>query len=204
MATGGSKAEQVCRPFLLLERHLHYDRGHHRHPLGLLRWGGSFFLFVKGHGRPQTFFQGRAKIFQGGQEPTFCLKNNKNDTIFPKKSLKTYYFWPALAGQGGQEPPLPSPADAHVKGASIGELFCFFFGRAPVEKHCFYIHLQKVRRLLNLSRPYKKTDCCFAWPMVFVTSLVLKNRLSKISHFIVINRLWQIFTMKHGLTVRQF
>ncbi len=37
------------------------------------------------HGRPQTFFQGRAKIFQGGQEPTFCLKNNKKDTIFPEK-----------------------------------------------------------------------------------------------------------------------
>ncbi len=42
--------------------------------------------FILRHGRPQTFFQGRAKIFQGeGQEPTFCLKSNKNDTIFPKK-----------------------------------------------------------------------------------------------------------------------
>ncbi len=48
------------------------------------------------HWRPQTFFQGRAKNFQGGQEPTFCLKNNEKDTIFPKKSLKTYYFWPVL------------------------------------------------------------------------------------------------------------
>jgi hypothetical protein len=65
------------------------------------------------HGRPQTFFLGWAKIFQGGQEPTFCLKCNEKDTIFPQKSLKTYYFWPALAGQGGQEPPLPFPADAH-------------------------------------------------------------------------------------------
>ncbi len=37
------------------------------------------------HGRPQTFFQGRAKIFQGGQEPTFCLKNIEKDTIFPQK-----------------------------------------------------------------------------------------------------------------------
>ncbi len=37
------------------------------------------------HGRPQTFFQGRAKILQGGQEPTFCLKSNEKDTIFPKK-----------------------------------------------------------------------------------------------------------------------
>jgi hypothetical protein len=38
-----------------------------------------------------------------GQEPTFCLKSNKKDTFF-KKSLKTYYFWPALAGKRGQEP----------------------------------------------------------------------------------------------------
>ncbi len=64
-----------------------------------------------GHGRPQTFFQGRAKIFQGGQEPTFCLKNNKKTK--QQKSLKTYYFWPA---RGGKSPPLPSPADAHGHG----------------------------------------------------------------------------------------
>ncbi len=30
-------------------------------------------------------------------------------TDFIQKSLKTYYFWPALAGQGGA-----SPADAHA------------------------------------------------------------------------------------------
>ncbi len=31
------------------------------------------------------FFQGRAKILQGGLEPTFCQKSNEKDTIFPKK-----------------------------------------------------------------------------------------------------------------------
>jgi hypothetical protein len=32
------------------------------------------------------FFPGKGKKFPGGgQEPTFCLKNNKKDTIFPKK-----------------------------------------------------------------------------------------------------------------------
>ncbi len=61
------------------------------------------------HGRPQTFFLGRAKIFQGGKEPTFCLKSNEKATIFPQKSLKTYYFWPALAGQGGARALLALP-----------------------------------------------------------------------------------------------
>jgi hypothetical protein len=62
------------------------------------------------HWRP-TFFQRRAKIFkgEGGQEPTFCLKNNKKDTIFLKKSLKRYYSRPALAGQGGKSPSCPPP-----------------------------------------------------------------------------------------------
>jgi hypothetical protein len=36
-----------------------------------------------------------AKIWGGGQEPTFCLKNNKKGTIFPQKSLKHTIF-----GQG--------------------------------------------------------------------------------------------------------
>ncbi len=51
-----------------------------------------------------------ADFFPGRQEPTFCLKNNKKDTIFPPKKSKNILF---LAGQGEQEPPLPSPADAH-------------------------------------------------------------------------------------------
>ena len=54
------------------------------------------------YGRPQTF--------SWGARTYFFSKNNEKDTIFPKKSLKTYYFWPALAGQGGgQEPPLALP-----------------------------------------------------------------------------------------------
>jgi hypothetical protein len=62
------------------------------------------------HGSPQTFFQGRAKIFQGGgQEHTFCLKNKEKDTIFPTKVWKHTIFgrpWPA---RGGARAPLCPP-----------------------------------------------------------------------------------------------
>ncbi len=74
------------------------------------------------------FFPGEGKNFPrvGGQEPLFAKKTTKKNTIFHKKSLKTYYFWPALAGQGGgQEPPLPSPADAH------GGFQCWKYGGPP-------------------------------------------------------------------------
>ncbi len=52
---------------------------------------------------------------RGGQEPTFCLKNNKKDTIFPKKS-KNILFLAGLGRPGGArvELPLPSPADDHA------------------------------------------------------------------------------------------
>ncbi len=64
----------------------------------------------------RLFSRGGQKSSRGGQEPTFCLRNNKKDTIFLKKSLKTYCFWPALAGQGGgKSPSLPPPPDAHVR-----------------------------------------------------------------------------------------
>jgi hypothetical protein len=64
--------------------------------------------FIWQHGHPQTFFQGRAKIFQGGgQEPTFCLKNNEKDTIFPKKVYKL--FLAGLGRPGGGPPPLALP-----------------------------------------------------------------------------------------------
>ena len=66
---------------------------------------------VSGHGRPQTFFQGRAKIFQGGARTYFLPKKQRKRYYLSKKSLKTYYFWPARGG--GKSPPLPSPADAH-------------------------------------------------------------------------------------------
>ncbi len=50
----------------------------------------------------RPFFQeGRAKSY-------FSLKTLKN-IQFSSKSQKTYYFWPVLAGQGGQEPPFPPP-----------------------------------------------------------------------------------------------
>jgi hypothetical protein len=48
------------------------------------------------------FFLGEGKNFPGGQEPTFYPKTTKKIQFFQKKkNLKTYYFWPALAGQGG-------------------------------------------------------------------------------------------------------
>ncbi len=66
-----------------------------------------FVRFCMIHGRPQTFFQGRAKIFQGGQEPTFCLKTTKKN-IFSKKVWKHTIFgrpWPAR----GARAPLSLP-----------------------------------------------------------------------------------------------
>jgi len=69
------------------------------------------------HGRPQTFFQGRAKFSRGGGAKTYYL---------PKKHLKTYYF-PLKKSKNilfsrVKGPLLPSPADAHVKG-SIKQFF---------------------------------------------------------------------------------
>jgi hypothetical protein len=57
------------------------------------------------------FFPGEGKNFprgMGGQEPTFCLKNNGKDTIFPKKAKKHTIFgrpWPARGG--ARAPPCP-------------------------------------------------------------------------------------------------
>ncbi len=82
------------------------------------------------HGRPQTFFQ-------GGQEPTFCLKTTKKILFFPKKS-KNILFLAGLGRQGGQEPPLPSPADAHANPNQLlffqimkKEVFLFEYLHAP-------------------------------------------------------------------------
>ncbi len=76
----------------------------------------------------RLFSRGGQKIFQGGgQEPTFGLKNNKNSILFFPKSLSTYYFWPARGG--GQELPLPSPADAHEHlWMFLKSMFFFSFG----------------------------------------------------------------------------
>ena len=67
----------------------------------------KLLLFFK-HGRPQTFFQGRAKIFQGGARTYFLPKKQQKRYYFSQKSLKTYYFWPAFASQGrARAPPCP-------------------------------------------------------------------------------------------------
>jgi hypothetical protein len=50
------------------------------------------------------FFPGEGKNFSDGAKTSFLPKNNKKDTIFFKKIIKTYYFW------RGQEPSLaPQP-----------------------------------------------------------------------------------------------
>ncbi len=56
------------------------------------------------HGHPQTFFLGRAKIFQGARTYFMPLKQQK-DTIF---SLKIYYF------TGGARAPLHPPPDTYA------------------------------------------------------------------------------------------
>jgi len=59
-----------------------------------------------GHGRPQTFFQGRAKFSRGGgKNILFALKTPKTYN-FPLKKSKKHTI---LAGQGGQGPPLALP-----------------------------------------------------------------------------------------------
>ncbi len=55
-----------------------------------------------------SFARHMGKIFPRGKNLLFLPKNQKK-TIFPKKRLKTYYFSPALACQGGQEPSLAPP-----------------------------------------------------------------------------------------------
>jgi hypothetical protein len=51
------------------------------------------------HGRPQTFFLGRAKIFQGARIYFMPLKQQKR-YYFSLKTLKTYYFT-----RGARAPP---------------------------------------------------------------------------------------------------
>jgi hypothetical protein len=58
----------------------------------------------------RLFSRGGEKISRGwGKEPTFCLKNNEKDTIFPNKSLKIYYFWPARGDKSPSCRPLRTP-----------------------------------------------------------------------------------------------
>ncbi len=56
--------------------------------------------------------------FYGQKQTNVSFFIWQKNTIFPKKSLKTYYFWLALAGQGGRGgarapscPPLLTPMD---------------------------------------------------------------------------------------------
>ncbi len=52
------------------------------------------------------FFPGEGENFPGGwKEPTFCLKQRKENTIFPKKSKNILF----LAGQGKARAPLALP-----------------------------------------------------------------------------------------------
>ncbi len=60
----------------------------------------------------RLFSRGGQIFSRGGARTYFLPKKQQKRYYFSPKSLKTYYF---LAGQGGgQEPPLPSPTDAHV------------------------------------------------------------------------------------------
>jgi len=59
------------------------------------------------HGRPQTFFQGRAEFSRGGGKHIICPKK----ILFSSKKFKKHTI---LVCQGGKGPLLPSPADAHA------------------------------------------------------------------------------------------
>jgi len=60
------------------------------------------------HGRPQTFFQGRAKFSRGAKTYYWSKKCLKTYYFHSKKS-KNILFGPA---REGQVPPLALPADA--------------------------------------------------------------------------------------------
>jgi hypothetical protein len=49
----------------------------------------------------EDFFPGEGKNFPGGTRTYFLPKRQRKRYYFSPKSLKTYYFWLALAGQGG-------------------------------------------------------------------------------------------------------
>ncbi len=52
---------------------------------------------------------------RGGTKIYFSPKKQQKRYYFSQKSLKTYYFWPALAGKGcgGASAPLAPTPDAH-------------------------------------------------------------------------------------------
>ncbi len=119
------------------------------------------------HGRPQTFFQWRAKIFQRGQEPTFCLKKQQKRYYFSLKSLKTYYFCPALAGQGvGARAPLALPCGP----PSFTVLFDWhltirtWFSLHPIKYYILFVNICQL------------FDCCESSRPVFLNLLGSKSR----------------------------
>jgi hypothetical protein len=61
------------------------------------------------HGRPQTFFQGRAKIFPGGARTYFLPKKMKKILIFPKKSENILFLVLADRQEPTPCPPLWTP-----------------------------------------------------------------------------------------------
>jgi len=59
------------------------------------------------HGRPQDFFQGRAKFSRGGGAKTYYLPKKRLRTYyFHSKKLKNTLFWPAK-GRGASAPSCP-------------------------------------------------------------------------------------------------
>jgi hypothetical protein len=60
-------------------------------PTSMLSYYISFCVYPK-HGRPQTFFQGRAKIFQGGARTYFLPKKTTKKILFTPKKSKNILF----------------------------------------------------------------------------------------------------------------
>ncbi len=70
-----------------------------------LIWKSCSYIFKLKSWASADLFPREDKHFPGGQEPIFCLKNNKKDTISQKSLIHTVFGRPT----GGQEPPLPPP-----------------------------------------------------------------------------------------------
>jgi hypothetical protein len=81
----------------------------------------------------RKLFSREGKKFPGGVKTYFLPKKQHKINYFSQKSLKTYYFWPAFAGQGGgQEPPLPPSSGRPyiyllINHARTGRYHAFFY-----------------------------------------------------------------------------
>ncbi len=69
------------------------------------------FIFSYGlvHGRPQTFFKGRAKFSRGGPKTYYSPKKHLKTYYFPLKRSKTYYFGRPGGSRAPFCPPLRTP-----------------------------------------------------------------------------------------------